>query len=175
MRSVAGMINNCGILDRASFELPAKREPHIDAESLHKACAAVYRIYRSSDPQDHPDSPFCAAFRSKHSHSTPEPPIRFLGLLDCVGSLGVPKVSAGETLSFEFFDQKVSHEVQTVVQGLATHDRLFCFKPTYVRRSDGSDNYPADKSSSPRKCGSQVRGARASTPRCAQCNVDLSV
>ena len=172
MRSVAGMINNCGILDRASFELPAKNhsEPHIDAESLHKACAAVYRIYRSSDPQDHPDSPFCAAFRSKHSHSTPEPPIRFLGLLDCVGSLGVPKVSAGETLSFEFFDQKVSYEVQTVVQGLATHDRLFCFKPTYVRRSDQSDKYPQTKFESTEVWFPGARGSSFNTALCTtQC------
>ena len=141
MRSVAGMINNCGILDRTKIEIDGKSDGFV----LHRACTQVYRIYRSRDPQDHPDSPDAVKFRGTHSHSTRLPPIRFMGMLDCVGSLGVPKLDPGGTLSFEFFDQAVSHEVQTVMQGFATHDRLFCFKPTYVRRTDTSSKYPDTK------------------------------
>jgi uncharacterized protein (DUF2235 family) len=109
IRSVAGMINNCGILDRSKLQaLPlnqanGKREPA--AVTLHKACASVYRIYRSRDPQFKPTSAFCKEFRSARSHSTSEPPIRFLGLLDTVGALGVPNVNAGGPLRHSLSSQ----------------------------------------------------------------------
>ena len=59
---------------------------------------------------------------------------RFVGLLDTVGALGVPKINAGVGLSYEFYDQIVSREVQTVCQALATHDRMSVFTPCFVRR-----------------------------------------
>ena len=57
------------------------------------------------------------------------------GLLDTVGALGVPKITPGVDLSYEFYDQDVSWEVQTVCQALATHDRMSLFTPCFVRRS----------------------------------------
>ena len=60
---------------------------------------------------------------------------RFMGLLDTVGALGVPKINPGVGLSYEFYDQNVSGEVQTVCQALATHDRMSLFTPCFVRRT----------------------------------------
>ena len=51
------------------------------------------------------------------------------------GALGVPQVTAGTSLSYEFYDQNVSWEVETVCQACATHDRLSVFTPCFVRRS----------------------------------------
>ena len=68
---------------------------------------------------------------------------RFMGLLDTVGALGVPRITPGVGLTYEFYDQNVSWEVQTVCQALATHDRLKVFTPCFVRRSrvDKNNHY----------------------------------
>ena len=65
---------------------------------------------------------------------------RFLGLLDTVGALGVPKVDPGMGLDYEFYDQDVSWEVQTVCQALATHDRVSVLSPCFVRRPKATTN-----------------------------------
>jgi uncharacterized protein (DUF2235 family) len=88
VRSVAAMINNCGILKRAPAANAAEYPPPI----LHKLCAEVYRIYCSADPLYKPTSRFCVEFRATKSHYTATPPVRFMGILDTVGALGVPKV-----------------------------------------------------------------------------------
>ena len=197
VRSVAGMINNCGIL---CLPLVAEESKAVTVQRT-VMCNSVYSIYRSPDPLYKPGSAFSKSFRSSHSHSTSEPPIRLLGLLDCVGALGVPKVrfaahaharclhvcnlacavampwprvggldqaaacvwlahplsgalasvlccgqpstaehltpvqiGAGTALGFEFFDQAVSWEVQSVAHVMAAHDRASPFAPTAVRR-----------------------------------------
>ncbi|KAK9904302.1 hypothetical protein WJX75_008873 [Coccomyxa subellipsoidea] len=55
----------------------------------------VYAIYRSTDPSYSPD--FFHQFKAAKSHVTEVPPIRFMGLLDTVGALGVPQVNPGGT------------------------------------------------------------------------------
>ena len=65
------------------------------------------------------------------------PAVKFMGLLDTVGSLGVPKVNAGFGLEFLFYDQDVSEQVENVYQALAAHDVFFGFDPCFVRREDG--------------------------------------
>ena len=44
------------------------------------------------------------------------------------------QVDSGKSLSYEFYDQAVSWEVQTVSHILAAHDRLSVFTPTFARR-----------------------------------------
>ena len=68
-RSTVGMIRNSGLL-RAD-QLDQLREAH--------------HLYRSR--RVHPKDPEAIAFREQHSH---QPRIKFLGLWDTVGSLGVP-------------------------------------------------------------------------------------
>ena len=95
MRSVCGMINNCGILDM----------PYVEGEDpaatlkRHQMCENVYRIYRNADELYKPGSDFSTAFRKEKSHQTKGPPIRFLGILDTVGALGVPKVRFATTIT----------------------------------------------------------------------------
>ena len=59
-----------------------------------------------------------------------------------VGALGVPQVNPGVSLSYEFYNQKVSWEVETVCQALATHDRMSLFTPCFITRDEeASDIY----------------------------------
>jgi hypothetical protein len=51
------------------------------------------------------------------------------------GALGVPNINPGAFLSYEFYDQDVSWEVQEVCQACACHDRMSVFTPCFVRRS----------------------------------------
>ena len=136
LRSVAGMINNFGILDRDKVPLePIPTDP--DAK-LDPICSEVYRMYRSRDKQFHPDAPYPAEFKAKYCVNLHgRPAIKFMGLLDTVGSLGVPKVNAGFGLEFLFYDQVVSKEVENVYQALAAHDVFFGFEPCFVRRAHG--------------------------------------
>ena len=127
VRSVAGMINNFGILDRG--------KPEVELDTF---CTEVYRMYRSRDKHFHPDAPYPAEFREKYCvQLNGRAPIKFMGLLDTVGSLGVPKVNAGFGLEFLFYDQVVSGEVENVYQALAAHDVFFGFEPCFVRREHG--------------------------------------
>ena len=126
VRSVAGMVNNFGILGR---ERPG--------DGLEPLCTEIYRMYMSKDNKFHPNAPFPAEFQAEHCvdlHG--RPPIKFMGLLDTVGLLGVPKVDAG--IDCLFYDLNVSSEVENVYQALAAHDRLFGFDPCFVRRKPGT-------------------------------------
>lgn len=136
VRSVAGMINNFGILDKGKVQLePVPTDPKARPDPI---CTEVYRMYRSRDKQFHPEAPYPAEFKEKYCvklHGRPA--IKFMGLLDTVGSLGVPTVNAGFGLEFLFYDQVVSEEVENVYQALAAHDVFFGFDPCFVRREPG--------------------------------------
>ena len=69
VRSVAGMINNLGVL----------KYDNIDDAQRSALCNEVYSIYRNRDKAYNPDSPFSERFRTEKSHPrTPDtqPPIR---------------------------------------------------------------------------------------------------
>jgi len=68
-RSLVGLIRKCGLLNRAGPQ----------------AVAAAYALYR--DKSVAPDDPQAVAFRQQHSRETR---VRFIGVWDTVGALGVP-------------------------------------------------------------------------------------
>jgi hypothetical protein len=116
VRSVAGMINNCGILK----ELPL--------------CDEVYKIYRSPYDSDRPNTDEMKLFKAKASHDV-QTPIKFMGIIDTVGSAGIPKLDAGVGFNWpEFHDQKISSEVEKVYHALSLHDRLWIFQPCLATR-----------------------------------------
>jgi hypothetical protein len=121
VRSVAGMINNCGIV------LDKQNEGLINQ---------VYGIYRSPYPVDVPSSPEMQHFRATVSHQV-RTPIKFMGLFDTVGSRGIPKLNYDTGAGFEwpeFHDDLVSSAVEKVYHALATHDRLWAFQPCLALR-----------------------------------------
>ena len=133
VRSVAGLINNFGILDKTKFQLePLPTDSRAEPDPI---CAEVYRMYRSRDKQFYPDADYPKKFKDMYCLDLgTRPAIKFMGLLDTVGSLGVPTVNAGYGLEFLFYDQVVSEQVENVYQALAAHDVFFGFDPCFVRR-----------------------------------------
>lgn len=143
IRCVAGMINNCGIVKRTNLK----------TTEIDLLCREVYRIYRSRYDEDKPHSPQSQLFRERASWPLtgdndpanglpdPKPPIRFMGLFDTVGSLGVPTFTGGVGLEWpEFYDQNVSSVVEYVYQGVSLHDRIYVFQPCLARRN--LDKFP---------------------------------
>ncbi|KAG9325857.1 hypothetical protein KVV02_006851 [Mortierella alpina] len=128
VRSVGGMINNCGIIKRTTDT------DILNKETIDCLCDRVYQIYRSPYPEDHPKGSNSLEFRRRVSHNA-RTPIKFMGLLDTVGAMGVPKLDSGIGLTFpEFHDQKISSEIEKVYHACAIHDRLWIFEPCRALR-----------------------------------------
>ncbi|KAG0047190.1 hypothetical protein BGZ89_005022 [Linnemannia elongata] len=109
VRCVAGMINNCGILRRRDDNgnlLDQKNNGDGLNDQERSLCKEVYRIYRSHDPVDHPEAPRSIAFKRRASYDVTTP-VKFMGLFDTVGGLGIPYLNPGIGLTFnEFHDTK---------------------------------------------------------------------
>ncbi|RAL15162.1 T6SS phospholipase effector Tle1-like catalytic domain-containing protein [Aspergillus homomorphus CBS 101889] len=143
-RAVAGMINNCGIVHPITTAGGS-----IDRQQTRLLCETVYNLYRSSYTINAPHSAQSLHFRRTKSwplvgDEDPDnpkaprflPPIKFMGLFDTVGSLGIPEFTGGVGLDWPtFYDQNVSTVVANVHHAVSLHDRLFIFQPCLVSRS----------------------------------------
>ncbi|KAK3817475.1 MAG: hypothetical protein J3Q66DRAFT_283080 [Benniella sp.] len=134
VRCVAGMINNCGILKRrddANNPLLTNDHAVLTPQEL-LLCTGVYEFYRSRLPTHHPAHPDMVDFRERNSH-TERTPVKFMGLFDTVGGLGIPYNIPGIGLSFhQFHDISVSTVVEKVYQALSIHDRMWFFEPCHA-------------------------------------------
>ena len=137
VRSVAGLINNYGIIDRNRLNL--------DDVQTRKICKQAYYLYQSPDPDNDPHAADSVNFRLTNSWPLigdtippPNPPVRFMGLFDTVGSLGIPTFTGGLGLNYpEFYNDEVSSVVQDVCHLVSVHDRLWAFQPCLARRKGG--------------------------------------
>ncbi|KAJ9621638.1 hypothetical protein H2203_007127 [Taxawa tesnikishii (nom. ined.)] len=128
VRCVGGMINNCGIINRNLFGSGS-------GDELESLCKAVYRIYCSPYEEDKPQSKQTGDFRKAVSWDV-KTPIKFLGLLDTVGSVGIPTLEAGNGPVYPtLWDQVVSSEVENVYHAVSLHDRLSLFQPCLTQRN----------------------------------------
>ncbi|KAL7922810.1 hypothetical protein ACQKWADRAFT_291491 [Trichoderma austrokoningii] len=141
VRSVAGMINNCGIVKPV-----LKSDGSVDNAETDVLCRQVYRIYRSKDPMNDPHSDQSEQFRQHASwpligdegdgEAKLLPPVKFLGLFDTVGSLGIPDFVGGVGLDWpKFHDQEVSTVVELVHHAMSLHDDFYIFTPCLATRS----------------------------------------
>lgn len=135
VRCVAGMINNCGIVDSGKSAAGILDE---DGTS-DSICQEVYKIYRSPHKDDKPNTIKMRNFKNRFGHA--EVPgtsqIKFMGLIDTVGSLGIPRLNPGVTAGGEwpeFHDQEVSSVVEKVYHARSLHDRLWIFQPCRASR-----------------------------------------
>jgi uncharacterized protein (DUF2235 family) len=112
-RSLAGLIRNCGLL----------RKLHSDKFQ------SAYEIYRSKSPADKPDGTGAVAFIRKFSR--PIDKIKFIGVWDTVGALGIPGLFnfLGRE-HFEFHDVRLSRIVENAFHALALDERRQPFLPT---------------------------------------------
>jgi uncharacterized protein (DUF2235 family) len=126
VRSLAGLLRKVGVL----------RRPHVD-----KAREAL-ELYRHRDIGA--DSPEAERFRMAHAIAWPRlarafttPPvdlrIRYLGVWDTVGQLGVPRVlpiSIGLNRQYQFHDTALSRSVEHARHAVAIDERRAAFAPT---------------------------------------------
>ena len=139
VRCVGGMINNCGIV----------KTDGLNDNQIDLLCREVYRIYRSTYKVDEPHSDQSIDFRKKASwpligreDPNRKPPVRFMGLFDTVGELGIPTFTGGVGLDWpKFYDENVSSVVEHVYQAVSLHDRLYIFQPCLARRDSESGKF----------------------------------
>lgn len=113
-RSIAGLIRNAGILKKANAHLIKK----------------AYELYRSKEK---PDAASAKAFRKRYSR---EANIKFVGVWDTVGSLGIPLRIARHLnkKKYSFHDTSLSKIIQNACHALAIDEKRRDFKPTLWKR-----------------------------------------
>lgn len=113
IRCLCGLINNCGIIKRPEAPLIQKAFNH------YKRSGAAYA----------PEGSESIKFREKYSHVSRE--IKFVGVWDTVGAMGIP-------ISFlglfddkdEFYDTKIGKNVRIARHALAIDEHRSDFVPT---------------------------------------------
>ncbi|MGZ3885418.1 MAG: DUF2235 domain-containing protein [Bacteroidia bacterium] len=120
-RSVAGFIRNCGILKK---------------ENIHLLQMA-YDLYRDRNDYSVPDSDFMKGFRANYCVEDITP-IKFIGVWDTVGSLGLPiEIEKNHNAEkYKFHDVKLSSYVENAYHALAVDERRKLFGPTLWELSE---------------------------------------
>lgn len=122
VRSLCGMINNCGILKRP------------DARLIQSA----FELYKKSGKANKPEGAASKAFRQRHSH--PSRKIRFVGVWDTVGALGIPFSFLGFLdKKDEFYDNKLGKNVEMARHAMAIDEIRSDFEPTVWKKRPGLD------------------------------------
>ena len=124
IRSLCGLINNCGILQRP------------DANLIQEA----FELYKNPDDDFKPEGPGSIAFREKHAHSNSSREVKFVGVWDTVGAMGIP-------ISFlglfddkdEFYDTKIGRNVRIARHAMAVDEHRQDFKPTVWKPRENMD------------------------------------
>lgn len=114
VRSVAGLVENCGLLRREN------------ADRVDEA----YRIYRSRRDDDEPGGIAAELFRRTYARRVP---IRFLGVFDTVGALGIPFSGGrlGRMVNgwWAFHRTDLGPSVENAFQALAIDERRRPYEP----------------------------------------------
>lgn len=144
-RSVVGMIRKIGLI-----------RPPVDHVTLREAFAR----YRDDH---HPNCPESVEYRSKLNTLPIESvSIRFLGVWDTVGALGVPVVGPRSLIAKErwgFHDTRLSSHVKIARQALAVDEKRAAFLPTpWCAESEGSREPDAVKQVWFAGCHSDIGG-----------------
>ena len=122
MRSLCGMINNCGILKRKHANL----------------IQDAFKLYKRPGHANKPTGVNSAAFRQAHSH--PHKSVHFVGAWDTVGAMGIP-------ISFlglfddrdEFYDTEIGSCVKVARHAMAIDEHRSDYTPTIWDRNTNTD------------------------------------
>jgi uncharacterized protein (DUF2235 family) len=125
-RSTAGFVRNSGIL----------RREHVDRVD------EAYELYRSRSAAKHPRGVEATLFRRSYSHETL---IRFIGVWDTVGALGVPldgfRFVNLLNRRWQFHDTELSRAVDAAFQAVAIDEKRGPFKPTlWTQQADAPES-----------------------------------
>jgi len=122
VRALSGLINNIGIL----------KSEH--GGRIYEA----WQIYKSGHKRDHPKGLRATAFKAHYAHTTSR--IRFIGVWDTVGALGIPFSLLGWLNDGdEFYDTELSSDVEIARQALAIDERRQDFEPALWQAKTGVD------------------------------------
>lgn len=109
-RSLAGLIRKCGLLNTVS----------------EATVGAAYELYR--DKRVHPNDPAAVDFRARHARETR---VRFIGVWDTVGSLGIPISQVPFSRDFyQWHDTELSKSVDYACHAVAVDEHRKDFAPT---------------------------------------------
>ncbi len=122
IRCLCGLINNCGIVTRP------------DAALIQQA----FNHYKRSGTAYAPRGKKSVEFREQHSHPSRE--VKFVGVWDTVGAMGIP-------LSFlglfddkdEFYDTKIGRNVRIARHAMAIDEHRSDFEPTVWNLRENMD------------------------------------
>ena len=124
-RSLAGLIRNCGILKKENLYLVDR----------------AYELYRDRNDYTYPDSDLMVSFKNDYCVELLTR-IKFLGVWDTVGSLGIPlpwyRIYNRE--KYKFHDVKLSSSIDFAYHALAVDERRKLFEPTLWEISDKAEN-----------------------------------
>ena len=113
VRSLCGLINNCGILKRPDARL----------------IEAAFKHYKNPGAAYKPSGSESLAFRQRHSH--PVGKISFVGVWDTVGALGIPFSFLGLLeKKDEFYDTKMGPNIVIARHAMAIDELRSDFEPT---------------------------------------------
>lgn len=124
VRSLAGLIRNCGILRPNAINMVRQ----------------AYQLYRSSSKSSHPKGTESTLFRRSYSVADIVP-IKFIGVWDTVGSLGNPLFLNGIiSRRYRFHDTDLSSIVSFAYQALAIDEKRRHFEPALWRQQPHATN-----------------------------------
>lgn len=120
VRSLGGLIRNCGIMKPDYMHL----------------ISDAYTLYRDRTELTHPDSDTMKAFRKSYGIEV-DTAIKFMGVWDTVGSLGIPIPWFNWwNRKYQFHDVKLSTQIKYAYQALALDEKRRVFRPTLWEVSD---------------------------------------
>jgi len=126
VRSLAGLIRNCGVMK---------------PEFLHLVEEA-YHLYRDRTSLTHPDSDLMKAFKKSYGIQD-ETKVKFMGVWDTVGALGIPlRWFQGLNKKYEFHDVKLSSQIKYAYHALAIDEQRKIFEPTLWEVSEDATKSP---------------------------------
>lgn len=122
VRSLVGLIRNCGLLKKTHAHLIPN----------------AYALYRS---RSKPDAASARKFRAACSHSRTVN-VKFLGVWDTVGALGIPLGLFGSynERKYGFHDTRISTIVKNAYHALAIDEKRKPFAPTLWKTKPGRKN-----------------------------------
>ena len=122
VRSLCGLINNCGILKRPDANL----------------IEAAFTLYKKSGKVNAPKGKNSTEFRCQHSHPSRE--VKFVGVWDTVGALGIPISFLGFfDEKDEFYDTKLGRNVRIARHALAIDEIRVDFEPSIWKTRENLD------------------------------------
>jgi uncharacterized protein (DUF2235 family) len=126
-RSIGGLIRNCGILKPEYLGLVDK----------------AYELYRMRDEYTCPESDMMVGFRKQYAWEDVTP-IKFIGVWDTVGSLGMPLpwYRSWNMRKYQFHDVTLSSSVENAFHALAIDERRKMFTPALWQLSNTVKNNP---------------------------------